>query len=260
MSFFRKKYGVIATAASAALLLAACGGGSDKKDSGSEKTETGFVETVENEGEPIDGEKTLRVALVGDSAFSGIFNTEFSENADDSTLYSFSNGEVLTQDESYQWNTEFVDGVLGKLDYDEDRNVATITIKEGAMWQGNDEVEPEEVTVDDIIFTYEVVAHTDYPGVRFNDDFRPVKGVEEYNAGEADTISGLTALDDYTLEIEFIEPVGFQVYQAGGLIWAYASPRHYLGDLEITEIVDSPQVREKPIGFGPFQVNKMVPC
>ncbi|WP_018658637.1 oligopeptide ABC transporter substrate-binding protein [Allofustis seminis] len=254
---FKKKFSLIATAASAALLLAACGGGdSDKKGSGSNDK---FVEFVENEGKPIDGEKTLRIGMVSDAAFPGIFSWELYSFQLDNQLMAYNMGNIFAEDENYQYNQEFVDGALGKLSYDKDRNVATVTLQKGAKWQGNDEVEPEEVTVDDIVFAYEIICDPEYDGVRYGDNFEKVKGVEEYHNGEADSISGLVAVDDYNLEIHFKEPVGFQVYQAGGLVWGYAAPRHYLGDIPVTELQEHERVREHPIGFGPFQVNKMVP-
>lgn len=253
---FKKKYGLIATAASAALLLSACGGKSDKKKS-ENIDDTGFEKTVENKGEPIKGEKTLRIGLVAESAFTGIFSNEFSGGSIDSQIQEPMMGQILKADKNYQFNEEFVEGAAGKLNYDKDRNVATITLKKGVMWQGNDEVEPEELTVDDIIFTHEIIGSPDYDGVRYGETFRNIEGMEEYHNGEADSISGLVALDDYTLEFHFKEPVGFQVMQAGGQIWTYAAPRHYYGDLPVSEMEESPQVRQKPIGFGPFKVNKM---
>src|SRR5690625_7092417 len=88
----KRKYGLLASSAAVALLLAACGG-----DTGSEDTDTGtdnggdtaevedgdtgsdipeFEQVVENEGDPIDG-GTLRIAMVADSAFPGIFSSAF---------------------------------------------------------------------------------------------------------------------------------------------------------------------------------------
>ena len=99
----KKKYGLLASSAAVALLLAACAGDSGTgENTGTEDTgtdegstqengaseDTGgldFPETATNEGEPIDG-GTLQVALVAESAFPGIFSSEFSQINTDSQL------------------------------------------------------------------------------------------------------------------------------------------------------------------------------
>ena len=86
----KRKYGLLASSAAVALLLAACGGDTGSEDTGTnnggdsaevENGDTGsdipeFDAVVENEGDPIDG-GTLRIAMVADSAFPGIFSSEF---------------------------------------------------------------------------------------------------------------------------------------------------------------------------------------
>jgi peptide/nickel transport system substrate-binding protein len=267
----KKRYGLLASSAAVALLLAACGGDtSGQDDTGAEDTGTedtgtdagttdenadsaeesgtGFPDRVENEGEPIEG-GTLRVGLVADSAFPGIFSTEFYGINLDDQLMDPMLGEVLTQDENFQWT----DGAAS-MDFDQENNSVTLTLQEGVLWHDG-----EEVTADDILFTHEIVGHPDYNGVRYSADFQNIVGMEEYKAGEADTISGITLEDDYTITIQYDEPVGPGILQAGGGVWAYAAPRHHYGDVPVTEIESSPQVRENPIGFGPFRVTNIVP-
>lgn len=270
---FKKKYGLLASSAAIALILAACGGdtaGEDTgtDDAGSEDTGTengaseengaedargGFEATVENEGEAIDG-GTLHIGLVAESAFPGIFSSEFYEIDTDSQVMGPQAGSVLRSDENYQW----VDGAAS-MEYDQESNVVTLTVQEGVMWHPTPEGDSEELTADDILFTHEIIGDPDYDGVRYGTSFQNIVGMPEFKAGEADEISGMTLVDDYTLEIQYDQPLGPSVYQAGGPVWAYAAPRHYYGDLEVTEIASSPQIRENPIGFGPFQVTNIVP-
>lgn len=253
----RKKYGLLASSAAVALLLAACGGGDTGNDTDTETSEENgetaegivdFPDQVENEGEAIDG-GTLRIAVVSDSAFPGIFSTEFSEINTDSSLYGPSAGDILTQDENFQWTD-----AAASFDYDEEENVVTLTLREGVKWHDG-----EDVTVDDIVFTHEIVGHPDYPGVRYSEGMQKIEGMEAYHAGEADSISGLEQVDDLTLKIHYTEEMGPQILQAGGDVWAYAAPRHYYGDVPVTEMASSPQIRENPIGFGPFKVTNIVP-
>ena len=257
----RKKRLLFASSAALALVLAACGGKSEKsgdKDGEASGGSIEFPKEVENEGESYDGEKILRVGLVQDSAFQGVFSNEFSQMSTDSTLMKYMFGDVMTQDENYQLATGDKAAALAtEFNFDEATNTATIKIREGVKWHGNDQVEPKEVTVDDIIYSYEIIGHPEYTGVRYGENFKIVEGMEAYHNGEADKISGLEQVDDYTLKIHFTENPGPQINQAGGTIWAYAAPRHYWKDLAVGDIASSPQVREKPIGYGPFIVEKI---
>jgi peptide/nickel transport system substrate-binding protein len=260
---FKKKYSLLASSAAIAFILAACGADTDNAgtdDAGT--TETGdngdetaseadipeFPEEVSNEGEAIEGGE-LRVGIVTDSAIPGVFNTEFSSINVDSQLYGFSNGTLIASDENFQ----YTDGGAATLELDEETNTVTINLRDDVYWHDG-----EQVTVDDILFTHEVIGHPDYDGPRYGSDMQNIVGMEAYKAGEADTIEGITVVDDFTLEIEY-NSVGPQMLQAGGGVWAYASPRHYLEHLDVTEIESSPEVRENPIGFGPFVVENIVP-
>ncbi len=267
----KKKNGLLATSAAVALLLAACAGNNAEEDTGTENTgtedtgtegtadqngentaedsETGFPDRVENEGEPIEG-GTLRIAMVADSAFPGIFSTEFYGINLDSQLMGPMLGTVLSQDEDFLW----ADQGIADMEFDQETNTVTLTIEEGVLWHDG-----EEVTVDDILFTHEIVGHPDYNGVRYSEAFQNIVGMPEFKAGEADEISGITVVDDYTLTIEYDEPEGPGILQAGGGVWAYAAPRHHYGDVPVQDIESSPQVRENPIGFGPFKVTNIVP-
>lgn len=263
----KKKYGLLASSAAVALILAACAGDTAEEDTGTDVTDdtgteegtgeengtaedsgTGFPAEVANEGDPIEG-GTLEVGMVADSAFPGIFSTEFYSINLDSQLMDPTNGSVLRSDENFQW----IDG-SASLDYDEDTNIVTLTVQEDVLWHDG-----ETLTADDILFTHEIVGHPDYPGVRYGTEFQNIEGMEEYHAGEADEISGMTLVDDYTLEIQYIEPLGPSVYQAGGPVWAYAAPRHHYGDVPVAEMESSSQLREEPIGFGPYKVTNVVP-
>src|SRR5699024_4303143 len=98
-----------------------------------------------------------------------------------------------------------------------------------------------------------------YDGVRYSEALQSIEGMAVYPHGEADVTAGLNVVDDHTLEIQYTEPQGPAILQAGGGVWAYAAPRHYYGDLPIEDIESSEQVREKPIGFGPYKVANIVP-
>ena len=47
----------------------------------------------------------------------------------------------------------------------------------------------EPVKVEDMIYSYEIIGHKDYTGVRYDSNFRNIVGMDEYHEGTADTIS-----------------------------------------------------------------------
>lgn len=258
---------MLASTAAVAFILAACGNGdtddntgnsgngSDTSENTDENASPGdeaepvtFDQRVENEGEPIDG-GTLSIGYVSDSPFTGIFSWELYTGNPDADIMSYTMGTLFGYDENYQID----DSGAASFDLDQDANKVTITLKDDVLWHDG-----EPVTAGDIAFAYEIIGHPEYTGVRYSGDFANIVGMEEYKDGATDSIEGITIVDDKTVEIEY-QTVGVQMLQAGGGVWSYAAPRHYLEDVPVAELESAPEIRENPIGFGPFKVDNIVP-
>ncbi|MDN6729466.1 MAG: oligopeptide ABC transporter substrate-binding protein [Alkalibacterium sp.] len=263
----KKRYSMLASTAAVAFILAACGNGdtddntgnsgngSDTSENTDENASPGdeaepvtFDQRVENEGEPIDG-GTLSIGYVSDSPFTGIFSWELYTGNPDADIMSYTMGTLFGYDENYQID----DSGAASFDLDQDANKVTITLKDDVLWHDG-----EPVTAGDIAFAYEIIGHPEYTGVRYSGDFANIVGMEEYKDGATDSIEGITIVDDKTVEIEY-QTVGVQMLQAGGGVWSYAAPRHYLEDVPVAELESAPEIRENPIGFGPFKVDNIVP-
>ncbi|SPT60984.1 Oligopeptide-binding protein AppA precursor [Aerococcus viridans] len=252
----KKWYKLLGLTAAASLALVACGNSdsdSETADSSS-SSESGEVvapelaTTVDNEGDAIDG-GTLQVGLVTDSPFQGIFSWEFYEDAYDAEIMQFGFDSLFGTDDDFQID----DSGKATLALDQENNKATITLKEGLKWSDG-----EPLTAEDVIYSYEVIGHPDYTGIRYDGTFQNVVGMAEYHSGEADTISGITQVDDVTVEIEFQE-VSPSMLQAGGGVWSYAMPKHYLEDVPVAELASSEKIRSTPVGDGPFRITKVTP-
>lgn len=201
---------------------------------------------INKEGESVGG--VLNVAIVQDTPFEGIFNEFLSKNAVDTQLSEPLNSGFMMAGP----NKEIVEGGWCNVDFDKEAKTATYKINKDLTWSDG-----TPVTSDDLIFMYESIGHKDYPGVRYDSDLQNVVGIEEYHAGEAETISGLKKIDDKTLEVTFKEYTPAVLWGAG-LVYQ-AEPAHYLKDIPITEMEGHEKVRLKPLSYGPFMVSNVVP-
>jgi len=205
-----------------------------------------FLSAKTNVGDAIEG-GILNFGLVQNNPAAGILNAVWGTTVPDTVIRQFFDDFMYEVGEDLQMNQ---DGVATWI-VSEDGRTFTWTINENAYWSDG-----EPLTARDWAFAFEVIAHPDYTGVRFDQSMRNIVGIEEFHNGEADYISGLRILDDRTLEMEFIEASPSLL--SGG-IWASALPYHLFSDIPVGEMQDSELIRENPIGFGPFVLDSVVP-
>ncbi|GAB3794541.1 oligopeptide ABC transporter substrate-binding protein [Virgibacillus kimchii] len=220
-----------------------------------------FDQIKNNEGEAIDG-GTLNFGLVSDTPFEGTLNFVFySGNPDAQILEWFNDPSLLTWDENYVYTN---DGAA-TYEVNDEGNVFTFTIRDNVNWHDG-----EPVTAEDWLFAHEVIGHPDYDGPRYGSDFTIIEGMEEYRAqfldedGEtidlaiedAEPISGIEVIDDKTLEITYKQA---NPSLLTGTVWTHPLAKHIFGDMEVADMSSSPEVRENPIGYGPFKVESIVP-
>lgn len=243
------------------LALAACGGGDDSanEDDGADKEDNSsanedgiysiddFDNIKTNEGEPIEG-GSFTYGVVTDTPFEGTLNFNFYQGQPDAEILEWFDEGLLTWDENYVYTN---DGAATYEQDEEDENTFIFTIQEGVNWHDG-----EPVTAEDWEFAHEVIGHPDYDGIRYGSDFTNIEGMEEYHDGEADDISGIDVVDDQTLEITYKEVTPSLLT---GSIWTYPLAKHIFGDMDVADISSSKEVREEPIGFGPFKVESITP-
>jgi ABC-type transport system substrate-binding protein len=91
----------------------------------------------------------------------------------------------------------------------EDGLVYTFRIKPGAMFAGPD-FEPREVTALDVAYGMERALDPDpvgAPAPSWGSGYLfPIEGAEAFNAGEAESVSGIEVIDDRTLQVTLSEP------------------------------------------------------
>ena len=248
------------------LALAACGGGNDdsSEDEGTDDTEESeggdgeeasgdvynyedFPQTVSNDAEPT-GEGVLKVGYSSDTPFEGTLNWAFYNGNPDSVMMSYFDESVFTVDEDLQYTN---DGAM-TFEVDEENKQVTFTLNENVTWHDG-----EPATINDYVASYEVIGHPDYDGVRAADEgFTLIEGYNEYQAGEADEISGIEVIDDQTAVFTYTE---LSPSLTAGGFWSYLFPEHHYEGVEVADMSAAPQTRENPIGIGPYMVDSITP-
>lgn len=204
--------------------------------------------SVTNEGTPIKG-GILKVGIVKDEPFQGVFLAELYENRYDAAIMSYASNAIFEMDGDFLINDEGIASMI----VDQEENKVTITIREGVRWSDG-----EPLKIEDLILPYEIIAHPDYTGVRYDTEFKNIIGVEEYHEGKAKTISGIRKIDERTLEIRF-KKLSPAIFSGGDGLWTYAAPSHQLKGIPVKKLIESDAVRKNPVTLGPFKFHKIVP-
>ena len=245
----KKRNVMILFSATAALTLAACGSKEQSSSTSSNAGKTKYASEVTHDGTPIKG-GILKYAIVSSSPFSGIFADELSADTNDSTIGGLVDESMFEYDE----NRKLTNTGLASIEFDVENKTATVTLNsKDYKWSDG-----QPVTIDDYIFAYQAIGNKDYTGVRYDDDYKNVVGMEEYHEGKADSVSGLEKVDDYTVKIHFKE-MSPSMQLAGGSVCAYIMPKHIFKDIPEAEWEKSDYVRgTKFVGLGQFKIESIV--
>ncbi|GIN56702.1 oligopeptide ABC transporter substrate-binding protein [Lederbergia ruris] len=221
------------------LFLAACGG---QKESGKEETnnENKSNEQAKESSEPKEGGK---VTFGTATAPEGVYDPAFSGSIVDSYIQDFMTEGIYTVND----DLEYVPN-LAKWEISDDNKTYTFTFEKGVKWHNG-----EELTADDWVFALETLADPDYTGPRYN-YVADIKGAKAKKEGKADSIEGIEQVDDYTVKITF------EKAKANNLenLWSSPMPKKHYEGIAVKDLEESKQVREEPVGLGPFKVKKVV--
>jgi len=144
-----------------------------------------------------------------------------------------------------------------------DGNKVIFHLRKDVKWHDG-----EPFTAEDVLFTYgRLIPHPDmlYTGYGAFKDY--IVGYEEFFNKEADTVSGITAPDDYTVVFEMKEEMGtLALHKICGGTWIM--PEHILGQLPEDQWgpdesgvlgFEKLDFAMNPVGTGPFIVESFVP-
>lgn len=238
-----------ALALSSLMLLSACGGKQAKNDKKAEKKE-GFKinPVVENEGTPVEN-ATLKVGMIQESAFKGLFNEAYAQNGDDMEIMAWAGmAGFFDSDPDFKNATTGA----GTVEFKPEEKKAFIKIKDGVKWSDG-----VPVTAKDFLRYYLIIGHKDYTGIRYGTDYANVVGMAEYKEGKADSVSGVKVIDDKTLEINF-KTFDHSIYWSKGIPFNPV-PDHIFKDIPVAKQESSDAVRKNPLSWGAYKIKEIVP-
>jgi len=204
---------------------------------------------VINDNAPIEG-GTLRVALSTGSSFTGLLDPLFTTGSLCPMASDFIRGPNL-----FTENPDLTIGDRGMARIDEwchETQSILIVMQHEVFWHDG-----VQLTLDDLVFAYEVISHPDYTGTRWTGFVWNVVGTHEFRVGERDYISGLV-LSDCRMQLRMYFSDWNPSLQYFGF-WHQPSPRHHLEHIPVAVLPSHENVRANTLGFGPFMVESYIP-
>ena len=241
--------GTVAVLSLSALALTGCSNSKSSSSSSSSKTTKATLPVAYKNTATAKKGGTLKVGVVSDSAFKGIFASELSDVAIDSEVGQFAQQSLFKYDDNYK----FVKGGAADISFDDSAKTATIKINKKVKWSNG-----LPLTAKDVEYAYEIIANPASKSNRYTDSLKNIKGMEEYHAGKSDTISGITMPDKYTVVLHFKQMTPGMQTSGSGYIWENAEPYEYLKDVPFSKLQSSDKVRKNPVTYGPYKFSKLV--
>ncbi|MFT8878706.1 MAG: oligopeptide ABC transporter substrate-binding protein [Oenococcus sp.] len=216
------------------------------------KIKNPFPVTYKSSKKAIKG-GVLKYAEVSDTPFVGQWVSSLSTEAIDADVEAPAAESLFWTDSQFK----FKKGGPANISFNDKAKTATITLRKNLKWSNG-----SEVTAKDVEYEYEIVANPAYGSSRWTDSFDDIVGLQEYHAGKAKTISGITFPDGPTgkvVKIQFKEMKPGFTQSGNGYFLETAEPYDYLKNVDPKKLVSDATTTTKPLTTGPFRVKKIVP-
>ncbi len=228
-----------------AMFLTGCG--NDEPTTAPEEDETTEEATDESKDEPeeeVEEDKGPdnpalargNILTVADADFDGVFNPILSSSVYDSNIVAIIFDSLVTNDSKGNPIPELAE----KWDISEDGKTYTFHLRKGVKFHDG-----HELTAEDVQFTYEMIAHDDYDGPRWN-AIGDLVGAQDCRDGNTEHIEGIKIIDDYTISFTVSEVNAAKIINDFGY---GIMPKHIYDFDQYSEFVGHNQ---NPIGSGPF--------
>ncbi|MEI2692263.1 MAG: ABC transporter substrate-binding protein [Anaerolineae bacterium] len=149
-----------------------------------------------------------------------------------------------------KWTADGVEPLLAESwEMEGNGDAFVFHLREGVTWHDG-----EPFTADDVVYTFNIFANPTVAST-YASKLAAVKGYEEFQAGTATELSGVTKIDDMTVRVEMSSPsplwVDLQQISISIL------PEHILGSVAPDQLRTNPYWKNM-VGTGPFVMTKFV--
>lgn len=149
-----------------------------------------------------------------------------------------------------KWTADGVEPLLAKSwDMEEGGKAFVFHLRDGVTWHDG-----KPFTADDVVYTFNIFANPAV-GSTYAAKLADIVGYDEFKAGTATELAGVTKVDDMTVRVELKSPsplwVDLQQISISIL------PKHILGDVPADQLRTHPYWKNM-VGTGPFVMTKFV--
>lgn len=159
----------------------------------------------------------------------------------------------LTYDSLIEYNigffTEPIPALAESWEASDDSLSFTFNLRDDVVWHDG-----EPFTADDVAFTLTAAVHPDNPTF-WGSSLKTLAGYAAFESGEAESISGIEVVDDFTIRLTLEQP---SLSLLDTLAFVGMLPEHILGDVPFIELKENAFFSSNPIGTGPYQVAEVV--
>ncbi|MGH2534676.1 MAG: ABC transporter substrate-binding protein [Thermomicrobiales bacterium] len=145
-----------------------------------------------------------------------------------------------------QPSMEAVPDLAASWQVSDDGLTYTFTLRDGVLWQDG-----QPFTVEDVIFSFGLWSHPEWPGP-LDPNLASIEGATAYKEGQAEAISGITAVDETTVQFVLTEPAATFLENVAT---QQLLPRHVLEGVPPADAALNP-FAQQPIYTGPFMVEE----
>lgn len=139
------------------------------------------------------------------------------------------------------------------IDVSDDATVFTFNLHQNITFNDG-----EPLTSEDVIFTLQT-ALDPASGAIWRGRLLGIAGAEEFGDGTADSVSGLVAIDDYTVEITLSEPDSAFLPVICGFSGLGMLPQHILSDVPVDQLQAHAYSLAPTVTAGPYQFVQFQP-
>ncbi|MFD1179299.1 ABC transporter substrate-binding protein [Paenibacillus puldeungensis] len=207
---------------------------------------TGLVTASDLSKLPDVAKKRTDTIIVGLTDPSGAFTPYFHQSGYDGNVSSLLFTPLVTVDDKGLP----VAGLAEKWEISSDQLTYTFHLRKDLKFSDG-----SPLTADDVAFTWTLLHDKAYDGDAQIPTLH-IQGGEDYKAGKADHITGITIKDPQTISVKLEEPNATALVILGGdvLSKAYYGKDYKFGQLDYIK-----KLHEKPVGNGPYVLEKFIP-